>query len=146
MTAFHNPDPDSRIASLLSDYADGVAPLDTLLAQYQVSYAQIADLVELTDRLRISLTEVTPSAAFIEELYCELVSGGVASPSLLGRLSLLPDALLPDVSQRLQAIPHRRMAIAAGIGGLTLALLTARSLSNRMGLRHRGEASREALA
>jgi hypothetical protein len=141
MTAFHNPDPNSRISSLLSDYADGVAPLDTLLAEYQVSYAQIADLVELTDRLRMSLTEVTPSAAFVEELYRELVSGGAAAPSLLGRLSLLP-----DVSQRLQAIPHRRVAIAAGIGGLTLALLTARSLSNRMALRHRGEASSEALA
>lgn len=141
MTAFHNPDPDSRISSLLSDYADGVAPLDSLLAQYQVSYAQIADLVELTDRLRMSLTEVSPSAEFVEELYRELVNGGATSPSLLGRLSLLP-----DVSQRLQAIPHRRMAIAAGIGGLTLALLTARSLSNRMALRHRGEASREALA
>jgi hypothetical protein len=141
MTAFHNPDPNSRISSLLSDYADGVAPLDTLMAEYQVSYAQIADLVELTDRLRMSLTEVTPSAAFVEELYRELVSGGAAAPSLLGRLSLLP-----DVSQRLQAIPHRRVAIAAGIGGLTLALLTARSLSNRMALRHRGEASSEALA
>lgn len=141
MTAFHNPEPDPRISSLLSDYADGVAPLDSLLDQYQVSYAQIADLVELTDRLRMSLTEVSPSAAFIEGLYRELISGTPVSPTLLSRLSVLP-----DVSQRLQAIPHRRMAIAAGIGGLTLAVLTARSLSNRMALRHRGETSSEALA
>ena len=141
MTAFSNPESDPRITNLLSDYAEGAAPLDSLLAQYQVSYAQIAELVELTDRLRMSLGEVSPSAAFIEGLYRELIEGTPMTPTLLSRLSLLP-----DVSQRLQAIPHRRMAIAAGIGGITLALLTARSLSNRMALRHRGEASSEALA
>ena len=142
MTAFSNPDSDARITSLLADYMDGVAPLDNLLAEYQVSYAQIADLVELTDRLRLSLTEVSPSAAFIEGLYRELIDGAPLTTPLLSRLNVLPD----DVSQRLQAIPHRRMAIAAGIGGITLALLTARSLSNRMALRHRGEVSSEALA
>ncbi len=127
---------DRRIASVLADYADGIAPLETLLAQYQVSYSEIADLVALSDLLHSKLVAVTPSAAFVDGLYADLISG---RPGQTWYSRLLPESLhLYPMSNR--------MMIAAGIGGITLALLTARSLSGRFGLRHRQETSREALA
>jgi hypothetical protein len=136
MDSVSNSRSDRRIASVLADYADGIAPLDTLLAQYQVSYSEIADLVALSDLLSSKLAAVSPSAAFVEGLYADLASG---RPVQAWYNRLLPESLhLYPMSNR--------MMIAAGIGGITLAFLTARSLSGRFGLRHREETSREALA
>ena len=64
---------DAQIAGLLTDYVDGIASLSALLRRYNLTYAQIADLVDLSDRLRAALVEVAPSEAFVENLYNDLV-------------------------------------------------------------------------
>ena len=59
---------DPNISNLLADYVDGVGPLDQLLAQYNGSYHQINELVDLADNLRDVLVEVSPSPVFVERL------------------------------------------------------------------------------
>jgi len=124
---------DAQIAGLLTDYVDGIASLSALLRRYNLTYAQIADLVDLSDRLRAALVEVAPSEAFVENLYNDLVlHQQQAGRPWWYRVSL------PPMSNRTK--------IAAGIGGLTLAYLTARSLSHLLSSRQREETSREMIA
>ncbi len=134
MPSLANAYDDLRISSLLADYVDGVAPLETLLKQYNVSYQQIGDLVDLADQLRGTLVEVSPSLDFTNSLLAELV-GSKSAPRFWW--------------DRVQTMPNR-VKIAAGIGGITLTagmlLITARSLSYLLGLRHREETPREAVA
>ncbi len=126
---------ESRIADLLSDYADGVAPLETLLDRYNVSYQQVSELVDLADQLRSTLVEVSPSPQFVDGLLQELI--GEQQAAALGWWS------------RIQAMPTRTK-LAAGIGGITLTagvlLITARSLSHLLGLTEREEAPGKAIA
>lgn len=125
---------DLQIANFLADYADGAASLDSLLAQHNLSYQQIDDLVDLTEKLRGVLVEVSPSPAFVDTLLMELVGSKDAQHLWWSRVQTMPN----------------RMKIAAGIGGITLTagmlLITARSLSFLLGLRHRGEAPQEIAA
>lgn len=133
MTALSNSE-DMRIASLLADYTDGVAPLDTLLDRYRLSYHQVADLVTLTDQLHNTLVEVSPSAAFVDSLFKDLVG---SSPRRL------------DWRSRVRTMSPR-MKVAAGIGGLTLTagvlLLTGHSLLHLIHALQRGETPNEAVA
>ncbi len=125
---------DLQIADFLADYADGVAPLESLLTQYNLSYQQIDDLVDLAEQLREVLVEVSPSPAFMEGLLHELIGSKHAQHLWWSRVQTMPN----------------RMKIAAGIGGITLTagmlLITARSLSFLLGLRHREDAPQEVAA
>lgn len=111
---------DARIAALLTDYVDGVAPLDALLQKHSVSYQQISDLVSLADKLGNVLVEVAPSPEFVNGLYAELVQASSnVNRAWWNRVA---------VPRRVQDMSNRTI-LAYGIGGLTLAYLTARSLS-----------------
>jgi hypothetical protein len=127
---------ETRINNLLTDYADGVASLDTLLQQYDISYQQIAELVQLSDMLRQSLAEVTPSASFVNTLYKDLISSQQPGRAWWARVA---------VPRRVQSMSNRTK-IAAGIGGLTLVYLTARSLSHLLSMRHQDETSSKLVA
>ena len=131
------PDPnDIQISNFLLDYVDGIAPLEALLRQYNLSYDQISDLVDLTDRLGRVLTDVTPSPEFIAALYQDLLHNQPPNHAWWNRVV---------VPQRVQAMSNRTK-LAAGIGGLTLVYLTARSLSYLLNMRHRDEATGEMVA
>ncbi|MBE0689145.1 MAG: hypothetical protein IH587_03370 [Anaerolineae bacterium] len=131
---------EESISSVISDYVEGVVPLENLLNQYQVSFDQVQELVELSDRLSARLAEVNPSAAFVESLYQDLLGKRQESRSWWRRV---------PVSERVQTMP-KSAKIAAGIGGITITagmvLLTARSVYRFLGMRHRHEAPTEALA
>lgn len=121
---------DARVTNLLNDYADGVAPLDALLDVYRIPSEWVNDLAALADQLRETLVAVSPTAAFVDELYKELVGHKQAARTLWGRVQNLPP----------------RMKLAAGIGGITLTagvlLITARSLPHLLEtLSHRSEAA-----
>ncbi|MFC1959282.1 hypothetical protein ACFLYO_01100 [Chloroflexota bacterium] len=128
--------PDTPIADLLTDYVDGVAPLEILLHQYDISYHQISDLVELTGQLDNALVEVTPSTSFVDSLYTDLVNAQHHSRAWW---QVVP------VPRRVQLMSNRTK-IAAGIGGLTLVYLTARSLSHFLAMRQREETSNKLAA
>jgi hypothetical protein len=113
-----NAPENMRITNLLTDYVDGQVPLDRLLVQYNLSYHEVSELVQLTDRLKASLVEVTPSAAFVANLYDELINQ--APRRAWWQVSM------PRSVQNMS----NRTKIAASIGGLTLVYLTARSLNN----------------
>ncbi len=130
---------DAQIANFLMDYVEGTAPLAALLHRYNLTYAEIADLVALSDRLRVALVEVTPSEAFVKSLYNELVlQRRQAGRGWWSRVALSVPRRIPPMSNRTK--------IAAGIGGLTLFYLTARSLSHLLSNRQRDETTRELVA
>lgn len=130
---------DAQIANFLTDYAEGTAPLAALLHRYNLTYAEIADLVALSDRLRAALVEVTPSEDFVKSLYNELVlQRRQTGRGWWSRVTLSVPRRIPPMSNRTK--------IAAGIGGLTLFYLTARSLSHLLSNRQRDETTREMVA
>lgn len=145
MTARPQSQNDPGIAAFLSDYVDGVAPLATLLEQYHLSRDAISDLVHLTDRLRQALLPVAPSEDFVQALYHEL--GQHRQRATRNWWARVPVA----VPVRMPALPNlhhmsHRTRLAAGLGGLTLVYLTARSLSYLRNLRQRGDTSGEMAA
>ncbi|GAB4571832.1 MAG: hypothetical protein Kow0077_09470 [Anaerolineae bacterium] len=135
---------DQRIADFLIDYVDDVAPLSELFNKYNLLPDQVGDLITLTDRLRATLVMVQPSADFVEALLQEFGSPRADSPAwwqrvpraVTSRIPFMP--AMPDLSNRTK--------LAAGIGGLTLMLLTARSLNHFLSMRHRQEAPGEMIA
>ncbi|NPV68541.1 MAG: hypothetical protein HPY64_15470 [Anaerolineae bacterium] len=130
---------DAQIANFLMDYVEGTASLSALLRRYNLTYAEIADLVALSDRLRAALVEVTPSEAFVKSLYNELVlQRRQTGRGWWSRVALSVPRRIPPMSNRTK--------IAAGIGGLTLFYLTARSLSHLLSNRQRDETTREMVA
>ncbi len=133
-----SPSQDIQIAGFLTDYVDGVAPLSALLRRYNLTYEEIADLVSLSDRLRAALVEVTPAETFVANLYGELLQRRHAGRGWWSRVALSMPRRIPNMSNRTK--------IAAGIGGLTLFYLTARSLSHLLSNRQRQETSREMVA
>ncbi|MBN1966422.1 MAG: hypothetical protein JW910_17360 [Anaerolineae bacterium] len=127
---------DQQIASVLTGYVDGVAPLEDLLLRYQVARHEVEDLIELSDDLRAILIDVLPSPAFVAQLY----------DALVGQSSAM------TMWNRVQAMPPR-MKLAAGIGGITITagvagvlLITARTLRNRFDILNRAETPGKAIA
>lgn len=133
-------DLEERITDVLADYADSAAPLASLLEQYQVSFSDVQELIELSDMLAAQLTEVSPAPTFIDSLYQDLLGKRLESRSWWRRV---------PVPERVQTMP-RSAKIAAGIGGITITagmvLFTARSIYRLMGLRHRHDAATKAVA
>jgi hypothetical protein len=136
---------DPRIAEFLSDHADGVAPLATLLQQYNLSHQAIGDLVRIADRLRQTLVAIAPTDAFVEQLYQELVQQKYLNNR--NWWARVP-AAMPMKMPALLDLQHmsNRSRIAAGIGGITLVYLTARSLSYLLNLRQRDDTSDSMIA
>ncbi len=133
-----NPTPqDARIADFLSDYADGVAPLETLLLQYDLSYQDVSSMVQLTDQLRGILIEVSPAPEFVASLYRQLIREQQVRHAWWSWMAA--------PTRRVQSMSNRTK-IAAGIGGITLMYLTARSLSFLLSIRHRADHSGELAA
>ena len=133
---------NQHIADFLIDYVDEVAPLTTLLQQYQFSSEAVKDLIQLTDALRLALVEVVPSAVFVEQLLFELIDS---------RSSRRWWNRVPSVPMRLPAIREiqqlsNRTKLAAGLGGITLVYLTARSLSYILSLRQQESPTNELVA
>lgn len=95
---------NGQIANFLADYIDGVAPLDTLLAYYDISCEQVADLIAIADQLGDVLVDVSPSPTFILQLYEDLLQENYPAQSWW---------------EWMQAFPTR-MKLAAGFGGLTI--------------------------
>lgn len=143
MAAMFSTPQDQIIADFLIDYVDGTAPLATLLQQYNLSIEHIHDLVQLTDRLRTVLVEVTPSPVFVEQLLQEFAHQGDINRNWWNRV--------PSVPVRMPSLPDlhgmsNRSKLAAGIGGLTLVYLTARSLSFLLNMRQQDDSTRELVA
>lgn len=143
MAAMFSHAQEQQITDFLIDYVDGTAPLTTLLKHYNLSLDDIGDLVDLTDRLRAVLVEVTPSQTFVEQLLLEFAEHGHISRNWWNRVPSVPVRMpsLPDIQGM-----SNRSKLAAGIGGLTLVYLTARSLSFLLNMRQQEDSTGEMVA
>lgn len=136
------PHHNQHIADFLLDYVDEVASLPDLLHQYRLAYSEVEDLITLTDRLRLALFEVDPSAGFVAQLLAEFSDYRVERP-WWSRVPGVP-VRLPTMREFQQM--SNRQKLAAGLGGITLVYLTARSLSYILNLRQQDHPSREIAA
>lgn len=131
-----------QIADFLLDYVDEVAPLPALLHHYNLAYSEVEDLITLTDQLRLLLVEVDPAEEFVAQLLAEFAEYRADRPWW---------SRVPGVPVRLPTIREfqhmsNRQKLAAGLGGITLVYLTARSLSYILSLRQQDHPSREIAA
>ncbi|MBN2469485.1 MAG: hypothetical protein JXN59_02080 [Anaerolineae bacterium] len=133
---------NQRVADFLLDYVDEVASLPTLLQQYSLAHNDVRDLVYLTDQLRMALIAIDPSPEFVAQLLAEFADYRADRPWW---------SRVPSVPVRLPAIREfqhmsNRTKLAAGLGGITLVYLTARSLSYILSLRQQDHQSENMVA
>ncbi len=133
---------NQHLADFLLDYVDETAPLPSLLARYDLAYEEVEGFIMLTDRLRQILVEVEPSAEFVAQLLAEFADFRADRPWW---------SRVPGVPVRLPTIREfqhmsNRQKLAAGLGGITLVYLTARSLSYILNMRQQDHTSREVAA
>lgn len=95
---------DSRLIDFISDYLEGIAPLNTLLDYYDYQHADVADFIDLAEQLSEVLVEVSPSPAFVAGLYNDVLTAYYPERTWWGRLRAVP----------------MRMKLAAGLGGITI--------------------------
>lgn len=134
MTRYTLSPSDQQVASLLTDYADGIAPLEDLLLRYHVARGDVEDLIALSDELRDVLVEVLPAPAFVAQLYEELTGQSAEGRIWWGRVQAMPPRMKIAAS----------IGVTAGMAGVLL--ITARSLWNRFDFLHREGAPGKALA